>query len=579
MLTRYTIKTATALIVILTFAYFPPALAQPPDAGRLLQEQRQIQPTLPDRFPEKEAIEVERPPLADTGVKVLVKGFRFSGGQGIVTDAELLALVQDAVGKELGFAELQRLAERITSYLREKKGYLLARGYLPRQDVTAGIIEIAIIAGRIEGKARIRVKEPRRIRQGLLEGIAGRAIPEDAPARLENIERAVLLMNDLPGIASQASLERGETPGATRVVIAATEDRLLSGLLSGDNYGDRYTGTWRGNGQAALNDPFGLGDQFSVSITGAEHMLQGRAAYSLPVGASGMVWSASYTDLSYELGAELADLKVKGDARTIGTNLSYPLLRSRNASIWSGLGFEYLLLRDEANGTTTRDRKLPVGNASLTGSFFDGFGGGGLTSLYLALYYGKIDLSGLAGAEEIDAASARSAGDFARGIYSLARLQRVTQRISLFGSLRGQFAGQNLDSSQKFILGGPSGVRAYPVGEASGDEGHLMTFETRLDAPGFPSWATTQLVGFIDAGYVHLHKDAWPGAVTSATGRNDYWLSGGGVGVNVGKAGVYGVRASYAYKINDNPGRSSSGKDVDNYSNDGRFWLQAMIWF
>ncbi|MDQ5988457.1 MAG: Heme/hemopexin transporter protein HuxB [Syntrophus sp. SKADARSKE-3] len=567
-------------VVLFVFIITIPAYAAaPPDAGQLLNEQRQIKPTLPDRLPKEGDQGVNRMPLTDQGIKVLVKGFKFTGGQGIVTDAELLVLLKDAIGKELGFADLQNLTVRVTAYLRDKKGYILASAYLPRQDITDGVIEIAIVAGRIEGKARINVKEPRRIGQGLLEGIAERSIPTGDAIRLENIERSVLLMNDLPGISARASLERGELPGTARIVIDAVEGPLVSGFLSGDNYGDRYTGTWRGTGRPAINDPFGLGDQFSISLTGAEHLYQGGAAYALPLGATGLTWSTAYTALYYEVGGDLSNLNAKGNGQTVSTAISYPFMRSRNTNLLSGLGFEYMSFHDEAGGVTTRDRKVPVGNLNLTGSFFDDFGGGGLTSLYLVLSYGDLRLSGTADAESTDANSARSAESFVKANYSVARLQHITRLISIYGSAQGQFAGKNLDSSQKFILGGPSRVRAYPTGEASGDEGHAFTFEVRLDLPVSPSWPVMQLTGFYDAGYVNLHKNTWAGSVTNATGRNDYWLSGAGVGFNIGKAGLYSIRVSYALKINDNPGRSDAGYDADNLKDYGRAWLQVTVWF
>lgn len=555
------------------------ARAAPPDAGTLLNEQRQQAPSIPDRLPKPEESAVERPPLVDNGVKVKVRGFRFTGGAGMATDAELQTLVADSVGRDLSFGELQGVAAQVTNYLREKKGYLLARAYLPRQDVTEGIVEIAIIAGRIDGKVRVNVKEPRRVSQSLLEGIADRAVPEGSPARMERIERAALLLNDLPGIGAQASLEPGSAPGTTRIIINATEGALVSGFIGGDNYGDRFTGAWRGTGQVSAKDPFGFGDQLGFSLTGAENMFQGHAAYALPLGSTGINWSLSYTGLYYALGSDLASLNANGRADVVDTTLSYPVLRSRAASIWGGLGFEYQHLTDEANGSNTRKRSIPVGNGTLTGSFFDTFGGGGLTSVAIALYGGSLDLSGVADAQAQDDAGPGTSGGFVRGTYSLARLQRLTRDLSLFTSVRGQLASGNLDSSQKFILGGPTGVRAYPVGEAAGDEGHAFTVETRYDLPFLPARAATQLVGFIDSGWVRLHNETWPGAITTATGRNDYWLNGGGGGLNIGMSGLYSIRASYAHVIGDNPGRSPSGLNSDNRSSDERFWLQAVVWF
>lgn len=550
--------------------------AGPPDAGTLLQEQRQPRPTLPDRIPLEEEKEIEKPPSIDKGPRVLVKAFRFTGHEGISTEAELQNLVQGGIGKELSISDLQELAGLITGYLRGK-GYLLARAYLPKQDVTEGTIEIAIVSGRIDGRPRINIEESSRLNPALLQDIADRAIPEGDAVRLERIERAVLLMNDLPGINARASLEPGETPGSTRIVVNVDEGPLFQGLLSSDNFGDRYTGTYRGTGHLSATDPFGLGDQVNLSLTGADNLYQWRAAYALPLWSTGWTWSAAYTGLSYELGKEFSDLDAKGWADTVFTGVSYPVIRSRNATVRTGLGFEYLMLSDEAVGVTISDRKLSVGSASVTGNFFDTFNGGGLTNGSIILTGGSVDLD-LASERAGDDAGPQTAGGFTRGTYSIARLQRLTPLISLLGAARGQIASTNLDSSQKFILGGPAGVRAYPVGEAPGDEGHIFTIEARLDLPFLPAWASTQLIGFYDAGWIKLHKHTWPGSITNASGKNEYWLQGAGAGISVGKSDLYSLRVYYAHKIRTNDGRSATGMNADNLSDDGRFWLQLVVW-
>ncbi len=51
----------------------------------------------------------------------------------------LQSLVADVIGQSLGFVQLQQLAERISQHLKAK-GWLLAKAYLPKQDVTEGII-------------------------------------------------------------------------------------------------------------------------------------------------------------------------------------------------------------------------------------------------------------------------------------------------------------------------------------------------------------------------------------------------------------------------------------------------------
>lgn len=64
---------------------------------------------------------------------------------------------------------------------------------------------------------------------------------------------------------------------------------------------------------------------------------------------------------------------------------------------------------------------------------------------------------------------------------------------------------KNLDSSEKFFLGGAHGVRACPLGRAAGDEGALATLELRC---ALTQWldAMPSLVLFADQGYVDINK-------------------------------------------------------------------------
>lgn len=105
-----------------------------------------------------------------------------------------------------------------------------------------------------------------------------------------------------------------------------------------------------------------------------------------------------------------------------------------------------------------------------------------------------------------------------------------------------------------------------------------MTLEARYDLPYKTSLGDVQLIGFYDAGKIRLHHETWTNSVVSATGENDYWLKGGGLGLNLSKAGRYAARASWSHTIDDNPGRSTSGRNADGQKDDSRFWLQMIVW-
>jgi hemolysin activation/secretion protein len=122
-------------------------------------------------------------------------------------------------------------------------------------------------------------------------------------------------------------------------------------------------------------------------------------------------------------------------------------------------------------------------------------------------------------------------------------------------------------------------VRAYPIGEANGDSGWVANFELRYDVPYQTDIGNLQLVGFFDTGHITLHEQRWTGDVTNASGRNEFSLSGSGIGINFSHADRFAIRGIWAHTIGDNPGRSTSGFDSDGKSDDNRFWLYNTVFF
>ena len=186
----------------------------------------------------------------------------------------------------------------------------------------------------------------------------------------------------------------------------------------------------------------------------------------------------------------------------------------------------------------------------------------------------------MAGSLAADQSGPRVQGAYNKLGYKLARLQRLSGNWSLFAALNGQLADKNLDSSEKFILGGITGVRAYPSGEGRGDTGWVTNVELRYDIAGNPAFGNWQLIAFFDTGRVEQNKSAWAGwNAGNPSQPNSYRLSGSGLGVNLIKEGSHVMRVIYAHKAGSNPGRSAAGLDSDGMEDSSRIWLQAMVYF
>jgi hemolysin activation/secretion protein len=547
------------------------AISTPPDAGSIMRSQTP-QRELPETLtPREEAIPVVK---AEGGfeIRVMVKGFRFKGYEGLVTEAELQSLVAGNVGKTLDLDDLQGIVDKVTAYLKAK-GWFLAEAYLPEQDLIGGIVSIAIIQGKSDGAIMIKRNSSVRISDKSLEGFALKGAAPGKPMNQGRLEHSVLLVNDLPGIHARSMIAPGSVPGSSVVTLDVKEDGLVSGSVWGDNMGNRYTGAWRGNAQVTLNDPFRYGDQLSVMYDRSLGLNQGRIGYNFPIGYSGLRGNFSLTGMNYKLLQELKRLDYKGESSIIESGLSWPIVRKRNTTITAGAAYTNKHLTDRQGSTGLHDKTLKEGKVNLSLLHYDKLLGGGATTANIAVNYGNFYQ--VARYDTMPGVM----GNFTYMTATLSRAQSIISRVTLNLSCSSQFAFDNLDTSEKLYLGGPYGVRAYPVGEAGGDSGQLLNVDLKYQLPVPAKWGKMVLGGFFDAGHITLNHNRYSGDVNSATGRNDYWLKGAGISLNWEILKSCEIQSIWAYAIGDNPGRSNLGLNSDGKNDKYRFWLQGMVNF
>jgi hemolysin activation/secretion protein len=550
---RLTAATAFALSAGLASA----AQAQPrPDAGQVTREvQPPMTPAPSVATPANPS--VAAPARADDSARVQVSAFRIVGAE-VVPAAELQALLADLVGRSLSLSELDAGVQRITTRYRQH-GYSVARAYLPQQEIRDGVVVINVLEGKVAERRLRNASKLSDARVGAyLDGAkTGEAI------RSEQIDRGLLLLNDTPGIAgARATLQPGASIGTADLVVDVAPGRPYAVNASVDNFGNRYTGEARVSGGLALNSPLHIGDQLNLDIlTSGRGLTFGRLAYRVPVGADGLRVGAAAYATHYRLGHEFRSLDADGTATSVSAFAFYPFIRSAGANLTGAITVEQKDLKDVVGATATRTEKRtrPV-TLGLIGTRQDRFAGGGVSSLDLSIVAGDVDIRSPA-ARAIDTLSARTDGRYARITLELGRYQRLTTRDILVVTASGQRASQNLDSSEKFTIGGLDAVRAYPVGEGIGDEGGLASVEWRHDLS--PS---LQAAVFYDAGYIRFSHDPF------AAGDNSRTLSGAGLGLYARIARMQ-LKAAAAWRLQG--GRPTSVAQ----DRQPTLWLQASTAF
>jgi hemolysin activation/secretion protein len=493
-------KIYLAVAITLTFSK---SLAAVPNAGQVMRDIEQERKTLPapaDLAPEmKKTTKKSNNNEKDDAPRILVHGFLIEGNR-VLKTPELLKKLKGFSGKKLALKDLQDASQIITQYYQEK-GYVLARAYLPEQDVTGGWVRITIAEGNF---GQLHLNNHTRVSSTLLrKSVAG--IKNGQVISDTDLERGLLLLSDIPGIEVNNTLRPGSQPGTADLLVDTTPGPLFSGSLTADNYGERYTGNYRLGGNLSLNNPLGLGDQASLRLLGSnKHQQYYRAAYDLPVYDSPVRVGAAHSEMSYRLGEDFAVLNAHGRAEITSLYAAYPVIRARLFNLSVQLQYEDKKLRDDIDLFEKRSKK-DVGLSTLTLNLNnqDRWFGGGQSVLSISYGLGRLNI-GDKQDRLWDAYSAKTLGSFSKININALRLQNLGGRFQWYTQINAQWASNNLDASEKFSLGGPYGVRAYDAGSGNGDEG--IQFSTELRYAVMPGW---QLSSFLDHGAIKLNKQPW----------------------------------------------------------------------
>lgn len=561
----------TAAIPIALFLIYSSAIAQmPPDAGALQREagralERQLPPARPDA-------PLARPMPDDAkAARVLVKSFSVEGAA-LIPTTELEGLLDDLRGQSLTLAELENAAQRVARHYRQRGWYV--RVYLPVQDVTAGHLRLQVVEGRYGGARR--EQQGQRANGAYVEEVVTQDLHDGEPLPANVLERGLLLANDLAGIRTTGILEAGEVPGTSRLLLKIDDLPFLSADLGLSNQGVKSTGEWQLVGGVGLNNLGGRGDRLSLRTIAADHLNSLTMQYGLPLGAGGWSLALSGSVLDYRLGERFANLKAQGNATTAGAALNYAWLRQADRNLRISLGYEQRKYADDAMSAPLRRQNVGAWSLGVNGDFADALGGGANTWGALQLVSGRLRIGDAGGERAADAGGPQAAGSYDKVTFQWNRLQSLgTAGWLLQLGVNGQWADRNLASSERLSLGGPGGVRAYPVNEGSGDEGVLAKLELQRDL-GL-GWRGLL---FYDYGRIRQHKREWAGWQGGSSQPNRYHLEGAGMGVSWAGAGDWRFSATYASPIGSNPGAGSKGENSDgSASGSARLWLSLSAVF
>lgn len=463
-----------------------------------------------------------------------VQGFRVRGSERY-PEAELVALLDDSVGKELDFTQLRALATRLSEHY-HRHGFGVAQAYLPVQQVRGGIVEFVVSEGQV-GQINVVTDRPDDAAD-LLPYIHQQT---GQPLQLDALEQDLLALAELPGVRSRIVLTPSQEPGRTDLSLYAQRETRLVGQVGVSNVALLPNEPGQGEALLVWRHAGAIGTSLTTRLTA---MGQGnyRSQATFSQQADGMSAGLDLAYLEYTLGLQPVEqidmppmlLDQHGRAAMVAVDAAINLLRQpgRTTRLSSRLALRSYhdqtdtLIADHAVETLTLGWSDQRHSLNQRQSFE-----GSITAGYTSV-------SSDPTASTFSTFSTVSTGPFLLLASRWALATHLDPHWNVTTRADAQWADRSLAQSEQLLLGGPQAVRAYDMNDARVDTGLVAGAEIRRTSTYVDGYA------FGDIGWGVLNQaPAW--------GVNWFNRESLGVGLELRPLPKMRLTTQLAWKTND----------------------------
>ncbi|PRL63262.1 Heme/hemopexin transporter protein HuxB precursor [Haemophilus influenzae] len=554
-----------ASAVSLGFVLSNSVMALVPNAGSLNREleQRQIQPEA------KPSGELFNQAAKSSYTAQYKQGLKFpltrvqildQNNQEVAAD-ELAHILKNYVGKEVSLSDLSNLANEISEFYRNNN-YLVAKAILPPQEIEQGTVKILLLKGNV---GEIRLQNHSALSNKFVSRLSNTTVNTSEFILKDELEKFALTMNDVPGVNAGLQLSAGKKVGEANLLIKINDAKRFSGYVSVDNQGNKYTGRYRLAAGTKVNNLTGWGDELKLDLLSSNqaNLKNARIDYSSLIDGYSTRFGVTANYLHYKLGGNFKSLQSQGHSHNLGAYLLHPTIRTPNFRLSTKVSFNHQNLTDEQQAVTVKQkRKINSLTVGIDGSW--NLIKDGTTYFSLSTLFGNL-------ANQTNEKQHYTPEDFQPKShftvynYRLSHEQILPKSFAFNIGINGQFADKNLESSQKMLLGGLSGVRGHQAGAASVDEGHLIQTEFKHYLPVFSQSVLVSSL-FYDYGLGKYYKK---GQFLAQGVKNSVKLQSVGAGLSLSDVGSYAINVSVAKPLDNN---------IDN-ADKHQFWLSMIKTF
>jgi len=365
------------------------------------------------------------------------------------------------------------------------KGYIAARAFLPKQNISGGVLFIRLIEGKIYS---VEITGNKHTKKSYIE----RTInwPQFSDINMDDLQQKILNFNANNDAKARLNLAPGPVYGTTNVNVVLSEPDTFSGYVFSDNAGQDETGLYRGGASLSVRSLTGYRDILSLGGTVARGAHSASASYEIPE-----PWLATRVGAGFDysdtkiVSRALETLNVTGDFYNYYVYLKKPFWIKPTVSNNFTLSFYIKNGSNYIDGATTQTTDTDLLTASFDNIYI--FGGGYIFNM----------LSFTKGIKMLDGNK-----DFWRANYSGEFNKALISNLSFNLKARIQLAGgrDELPSSEKFQIGGVNTVRGYDEGLLLSEQGADAMAEVQYNLTSYmPKQITSaSIYTFFDCGYI-----------------------------------------------------------------------------
>ena len=409
---------------------------------------------------------------AKNQISVEISNITFNGNT--VIDSEILLnaakkyIADIFQNQALTLDDMQQLADHI-SFIYREKGYIVAKAYVPPQELEQGHLKIEIIEGKIDKiivNGNIYYKN-KLIKKYFQSQLKNKIVNEP------NLERSLMLINDLPSLSSTMILQKSEQHGAVDVVLNTVDKPAIDFGIAYNNYGSEIVSKNLFSTFFDVTDPVG-GVNFNLQVVTGEDINDSymiNTNLSIPINSLGTKLNFDFLKSASVLAEEKVYLNIEGTTEIYGINILHPFIKKRNKSFDLKMGYRKKSTEQTLGFDDQSEFDLNLLYSTLNFNNVDRFLGKNFASLSLS--FGNLDSDSL-----------KYDKDFYKLALFLTRIQKLGNYSLILLKTSSQLSSNSLSQMEKTVLGGYYYVRGYEPSLYLGDSGYTFSAEYMFPLPG-----------------------------------------------------------------------------------------------